>query len=113
MAYSAGKAAVVGMTRTLAKEWGRFNVTVNCVAFGHIDTRLTQVYTDQPPTIDVAGKAYKVGLAQSQVAAMEDAIPLRRVGRPEDAAGAIYLFCAPESDYISGQVLLCAGGLRG
>jgi len=113
MAYSAGKAAVVGMTRTLAKEWGRFNVTVNCVAFGHIDTRLTQTYESQPPTIEVGGRDFKVGLAQSQVDAMVQTVPLGRVGKPEDAAGAIYLFCIPESDYISGQVLLCAGGLRG
>lgn len=113
IAYSAGKAAVVGMTRTLAKEWGRFNVTVNCVAFGHIDTRLTQTYVGDPPTIDVGGRDYKVGLAQSQVDTMVQSVPLGRVGQAQDAAGAIYLFCIPESDYISGQLLLCAGGLRG
>ncbi len=113
IAYSAGKAAVVGMTRTLAKEWGRLNVTVNCVAFGHIDTRLTQTYEDQPPTIEVGGRDFKVGLAQPQVEAMVQTVPLRRVGTPQDAAGAIFLFCIPESDYISGQLLLCAGGLRG
>jgi 3-oxoacyl-[acyl-carrier protein] reductase len=113
IAYAAGKAAVVGMTRTLAKEWGRLNVTVNCVAFGHIDTRLTQVYEDEPPTIEVGGREYKVGLAQAQVDTMTQAVPLGRVGVPEDAAGAIYLFCIPESDYITGQLLLCSGGLRG
>ncbi|MEM7001549.1 MAG: SDR family NAD(P)-dependent oxidoreductase [Pseudomonadota bacterium] len=113
IAYSAGKAAVVGMTRTLAKEWGRFNVTVNCVAFGHIDTRLTQAYVDEPPTIQVGDRAFKVGLQQAQVDAMTPAVPLKRVGQPDDAAGAIYLFCIPESDFISGQVLLCAGGARG
>lgn len=112
-AYSAAKAAVVGMTRTLAKEWGRLNVTVNCVAFGPIDTRLTQRYEGQPPTIEVGGRDYKVGLAAAQVDAMQDAVPLGRVGQPHDAAGAIYLFCIPESDYVTGQLLLCAGGMRG
>ena len=113
IAYAAGKAAVVGMTRTLAKEWGHLNVTVNCVAFGPIDTRLTQSYQGAPPTIEVGGRLYKVGLDEAQVAQLQETVPLRRIGQPEDAAGAIYLFCIPESDYITGQLLLCSGGLRG
>ena len=113
IAYSAGKAAVVGMTRTLAKEWGRFNVTVNCVAFGHIDTRLTQVYEEEPPTIRVGEKDFKVGLSKRQVEAGTTSVPLGRVGRVEDAAGAVYLFCIPESDFVTGQLLLCSGGQRG
>lgn len=113
IAYSAGKAAVVGMTRTLAKEWGRFNVTVNCVAFGHIDTRLTQVYDGQPPTIRVGDRDFKVGLRKEQVEVMTPSVPLQRVGQPEDAAGAVYLFCIPESDFVTGQLLLCSGGQRG
>ena len=113
IAYSAGKAAVVGITKTLAKEWGRFNVTVNCVAFGPIDTRLTQTYDDEVPTIEVGGKHHKVGLAEKQVEHMLPNIPLGRVGEPEDAAGAIYLFCIPQSNYVTGQLLLCSGGLRG
>ncbi len=111
-AYSAAKAAVVGMTRTLAKEWGRFNVTVNCVAFGPIETRLTQEYEDEPPTIDVGGRAFKVGLSAGQTANMRATVPLGRVGQPADAAGAVYLFCIPESDFVSGQLLICSGGLR-
>ena len=113
IAYSAGKAAVVGMTRTLAKEWGRLNVTVNCVAFGHIDTRLTQVYEDEPPTIQVGERAFKVGLSQAQVAAATPQVPLQRVGEPDDAAGAVFLFCIPQSDFVTGQLLLCSGGQRG
>ena len=113
IAYSAGKAAVVGMTKTLAKEWGRLNVTVNCVAFGHIDTRLTQVYEDEPPTIRVGERDYRVGLHKQAVDVMTPAVPLRRVGQPEDAAGAVYLFCIPESDFVTGQLLLCSGGQRG
>ncbi|MEM7098234.1 MAG: SDR family NAD(P)-dependent oxidoreductase [Pseudomonadota bacterium] len=113
IAYSAGKAAVVGMTKTLAKEWGRLNITVNCVAFGPISTRLTQTYDGPPPTIEVAGRDFKVGLSQDQVDAMIPSIPLGRVGQPHDAAGAVYLFCIPESDFVTGQLLICSGGLRG
>lgn len=110
IAYSAGKAAVVGITKTLAKEWGRYNVTVNCVAFGHIDTRLTQAYDGEPPSIEVGGRNFRVGLTSEQIAGVQQAAALGRSGRPEDGAGAIYLFCIPESDYVSGQVLICAGG---
>ena len=110
--YAAAKAAVVGLTKTLAKEWGRLNVTVNCVAFGPIETRLTQAFDATPPTIDVAGKAYKVGLANDQIEDMLPRIPLGRVGQSEDAAGAIYLFCIPQSDFVTGQLLVCSGGLR-
>jgi 3-oxoacyl-[acyl-carrier protein] reductase len=110
IAYSAGKAAVVGITKTLAKEWGRYNVTVNCVAFGHIDTRLTQTYDDAPPTIQVGDRAFKVGLSTEQAEAVRAATPLGRTGTPHDAAGSIMLFCLPESDFVSGQVLTCSGG---
>lgn len=113
VAYSAGKAAVLGMTRTLAKEWGRFNVTVNCVAFGHIDTRLTQAYDEQPPSITVGDREHRVGLSQAQIAASTAQVPLGRVGQPEDAAGAIYLFCLPQANFVSGQILVCAGGQPG
>ena len=110
IAYSAGKAGVVGLTKTLAKEWGRYNVTVNCVAFGHIDTRLTQAYSELPPTIEVGGRNYKVGLSKNQVDSVRSITPLGRTGTPEDAAGAIYLFCLPESDFVTGEVLTCSGG---
>ncbi len=110
IAYSAGKAAVVGLTKTLAKEWGRYNVTVNAVAFGHIDTRLTQPYSDTPPSIDVGGRSFRVGLSQEQVAGSRAATPLGRTGSPDDAAGAILLFCLPESNFITGEVLTCSGG---
>jgi 3-oxoacyl-[acyl-carrier protein] reductase len=110
IAYSAGKAAVVGITKTLAKEWGRYNVTVNCVAFGHIETRLTQAYEGSPPTIAVAGREHRVGLTAEQIEGTRRASALGRSGQPEDGAGAIYLFCIPESDFVSGEVLTCSGG---
>lgn len=112
IAYSAGKAAIVGMTKTLAKEWGRYNVTVNCVAFGHIDTRLTQSYSGEPPTISVGERDFRVGLNEQQIDASVRASPLGRSGRPEDGAGAIYLLCLPESDFITGEVLTCSGGAQ-
>ena len=112
VAYSAGKAALVGLTRTLAKEWGRYNVTVNAVAFGHIATRLTQQYDAEPPRIDVAGRSHRVGLSQEQIAQQLALTPLHRTGTPEDAANAIYLFCQPESDFVTGEILVASGGLR-
>lgn len=110
--YSAAKSALVGMTRSLARDWGRYNVTVNCVAFGPIDTRLTQPYNEDIPQIEVQGRQHKVGLEVSQRKQMETMIPLRRMGTPEDAANAIYLFCAPESDFVTGEILVASGGLR-
>jgi 3-oxoacyl-[acyl-carrier protein] reductase len=110
VAYSAAKAAVTGLTRTMAKEWGRYNVCVNCVAFGHIETRLTQPYAGDPPRIAVAGRDFRVGLTGEQIDAVRVSTPLGRAGRPEDGAGAIYLFCIPESDFVTGEVLTCSGG---
>lgn len=110
IAYSAGKAAVIGLTKTLAKEWGRYNVTVNCVAFGHIETRLTQPYEGEPPKIKVGDGEYKVGLTRNQIAGARAAAALGRSGKPEDGAGAVYLFCIPESDFVTGEVLICSGG---
>jgi 3-oxoacyl-[acyl-carrier protein] reductase len=108
--YSAAKAGVLGLTKTLAKEWGRYNVTVNAVAFGVIQTRLTEVAAGES-TIDIAGNSIKVGMSKELLSMTEQMIPLGRAGTPKDAAGAVYLFCLPESDYISAQVVVCGGGL--
>jgi 3-oxoacyl-[acyl-carrier protein] reductase len=113
VAYAAGKAAMVGVTKTLAKEWGRYNITVNCVAFGHIETRLTQPLTEGPKTIDVHGMALKVGLNPAMIEASRTTTALQRPGTPEDAAGSVYLLCIPESDYITGHILECSGGIAG
>lgn len=110
--YSAGKAGIVGMTQTLAKEWGRLNVTVNCVACGLIKTRLTSGEAGES-TANIEGREIKVGVNPDLLAAMEKGIPLGRAGTPDEAAGAVYLLCTPESDYVSGQTLLCSGGLTG
>jgi 3-oxoacyl-[acyl-carrier protein] reductase len=108
--YAAAKAGVTGLTMALAKEWGRYNVTVNTVAFGLIKTRLTEAAADGDATIDVQGRQIKVGVNPSLLGAMEQMIPLGRAGTPGDAAGAVYLFCIPESDYVSAQTLVCGGG---
>lgn len=110
--YAAAKAGIIGMTQTLAKEWGRMNVAVNCVAFGLIKTRLTtSVAGVDSASID--GRDIKLGVHPDMVSALERTIPLGRGGTPEEAAGAVYLFCIPESDYVSGQTLMCSGGLTG
>ncbi len=110
--YSAAKAGITGLTKTLAKEWGRYNVTVNTVAFGLIKTRLTSAPAGGDGTIDVDGKEIKVGVNPNLLAAMEQMIPLGRGGEPSEAAGAVYLFCIPESDYVSAQTLVCGGGFN-
>jgi 3-oxoacyl-[acyl-carrier protein] reductase len=109
--YASAKAGIIGLTTTLAKEWGRYNVTVNTVAFGMIKTRLTEVPADGSGAIDVQGRKIKVGVNPDLLAAMERMIPLGRAGTPADAAGSVYLLCIPESDYVSGQTVVCGGGL--
>ncbi len=110
--YASGKTALIGLTKTLAKEWGRYNVNVNCVAFGFIQTRMTESFEDGKPTLhDVGGKDIPMGVPPEFAGFLNKMIPLGRPGTPEDAANAVYLFCLPESDYVSGEVLLAAGGL--
>jgi len=108
--YSAAKAGIIGLTRTMAKEWGRYKVNVNAVAFGPIRTRLTEGSAKGDSTIKVEGKDIRVGVSPDLLSQMETTIPLGRVGTPEEAAGAVYLFCAPESNFISGQYVVCGGG---
>ncbi|RJQ78431.1 SDR family oxidoreductase [Pseudonocardiaceae bacterium YIM PH 21723] len=108
--YAAAKAGITGLTKALAKEWGRYNVTVNTVAFGLIKTRLTEAPADGDATIDVQGKEIKVGVNPHLLSAMEQMIPLGRAGTPAEAAGSVYLLCLPESDYVSAQTLICGGG---
>ncbi len=109
--YAAGKAGVIGLTRTLAKEWGRSQVTVNAVAFGLIKTRLTEAPAGGGSTIRIGDRDLKVGIGAELLEAMENGIPLGRAGAPEDAANAVYLFTIPESDYITGQLVIAGGGL--
>jgi 3-oxoacyl-[acyl-carrier protein] reductase len=110
--YSSGKAGVVGFTKTMAKEWGRYNVTVNAVGFGIIETRLTQPLAGEAASIDVQGRKIAVGVQPKMLEWLKTACPLGRVGTPEDAAGAVLFFCSPLSDYVSGETLICGGGLH-
>ena len=111
--YAAAKAAVVGMTKTLAKEWGRYRVNVNCVAFGFIQTRMTQPIAEGNAAVDVGGRAIKYGVQPALLDTLaKQQIPLGRLGTVEEAANGVYLFCIPESDYISGQVITVGGGIR-
>jgi len=110
MGYSAGKAAIIGMTKTMAKEWGRYRVNVNCVAFGLIQTRMTQPVGSGAAVAKIGGREVKMGIQPEFIEFMNRMIPLGRGGTPEEAAGAVYLMCIPESDYISGEVVLASGG---
>lgn len=108
--YAAAKAGINGLTKAMAKEWGRYKVNVNSVAFGLIKTRLTEASADADAKIEIAGQAIKVGVNPQILKTAEAMIPLGRGGTPEEAAGAVYMFCIPESNYVSGQVLVCGGG---
>ncbi|MFC3609350.1 SDR family NAD(P)-dependent oxidoreductase [Stutzerimonas tarimensis] len=107
--YAAAKAGVIGLTKALAKEWGRYKVNVNAVAYALIKTRLTEA-TDAEKSVDIEGRQIRVGINPKNLQAAEANIPLGRAGTPEEAAGAVYLFCIPESNYVSGQSLICGGG---
>lgn len=110
--YSSGKAAIVGLTKTLAKEWGRYNVTVNAVGFGLIETRLTKPMDDPDTAVSIGERQVRVGMQKTVREEAVKAIPLGRLGTPEDAAGAVFFFCSPLSDYVTGEVLVCGGGIH-
>ena len=109
--YATAKAGVIGLTKALSKEWGRLKVNVNCVAFGFIKTRLTEVPAGSGATITVEGSEIKVGINADLMAMLEQNIPLGRAGTPDEAAEAVFSLCAPQSNYISGQVVVCGGGI--
>ena len=111
LAYSTAKAAVLGMTKTLAREWGRYHVTVNCVALGYIDTRLIEPFENQPREVTIKGRDHPVGLTAPQRDTVQQMTALGRLGQPQDAANAVYLLCIPESDFITGEVVVASGGL--
>ena len=108
--YAAAKAGINGLTKAMAKEWGRYKVNVNSVAFGLIKTRLTEADATAGASIQVEGREIKVGVNPQILKNAEALIPLGRGGTPQEAAGAVYMFCIPESNYVSGQVLVCGGG---
>ena len=107
--YAAGKAAVVGLTKTLAKEWGQFKINVNAVAFGFIDTRLTQA-KDESNTMHVGGETVQLGIPEQLRGFASMVIPLGRPGTAQEAAGGVFFLCSPWSNFVSGQTLNVTGG---
>jgi 3-oxoacyl-[acyl-carrier protein] reductase len=110
--YAAGKAGLVGITKALAKEWGRFKVNVNAVAFGFVETRLTGA-AGADNVIRVGDQKVALGIRdrEAERARAAELIPLGRWGTAEEAAGGVFLLCTPWSNYIHGQVLHVTGGL--
>jgi 3-oxoacyl-[acyl-carrier protein] reductase len=107
--YAAGKLGVVGLTKTIAKEWGQFKVNANAVAFGFIETRLTSA-KDDDNTMEIDGEKVQLGIPEQLAQMGKMLIPLGRAGTPEEAAGAIFFLCSPWSNYVHGQVLNVTGG---
>jgi 3-oxoacyl-[acyl-carrier protein] reductase len=110
--YASAKAGIVGLTRTLAKEWGRYKVNVNAVAFGFIETRLTTASADGSATIDIEGRQIKVGVNPALLEMAKQMIPLGRPGTPDEAAGSVVMLTYPEADYVSGQIIVTGGGFE-
>ncbi len=111
--YSSGKAGVIGLTKTLAKEWGRYNVNVNAVGFGLIETRLIQpMNPGEDTSIEMHGQKVRLGVQPKMLEWAKTACPLGRTGTPEEAASAVLFFASPLSDYVTGEVLICGGGLH-
>jgi 3-oxoacyl-[acyl-carrier protein] reductase len=110
--YAAGKAGVVGMTKTLAKEWGQFKVNVNAVAFGYIETRLT-ASKDEANTMEIGGERVQLGIPDQLRGMASMLIPIGRPGTPREAAGGVFFLCSPWSDFVHGQVLNITGGQFG
>jgi 3-oxoacyl-[acyl-carrier protein] reductase len=107
--YASAKSAVVGLTKTLAKEWGQFKINVNAVAFGYIQTRLTGVKDEENVAV-IGGERVQLGIPQELQPMVRMFIPLGRPGTPQEAAGGVFFLCSPWSNYVTGQVLNVTGG---
>jgi 3-oxoacyl-[acyl-carrier protein] reductase len=107
--YAAGKSGVVGLTKTLAKEWGQFKINVNAVAFGWIETRLTASKVEDN-TMEIGGQKVQLGIPHQMREMAPMLIPLGRTGTPEEAAGGVFFLCSPWSNFVHGQVLNITGG---
>ena len=107
--YASGKAGVVGLTKTLAKEWGQFKINVNAVAFGYIETRLT-ASKGSDNVLEIDGDKVQLGVPDQLRGLAAMLIPLGRPGSPQEAAGGVFFLCSPWSNYVHGQVLNITGG---
>jgi 3-oxoacyl-[acyl-carrier protein] reductase len=110
--YAAAKAGVVGLTKTLAKEWGQFKVNINAVAFGFVETRLTAA-KEEGGKIELEGREIQLGIPEQMRAMAAMMIPLGRPASPAEAAGPVFFLCSPWSNYVHGQVLNVTGGQFG
>jgi 3-oxoacyl-[acyl-carrier protein] reductase len=108
--YAAAKAGVIGLTKTLAREWGPMNIQVNAAAFGLIATRLTAPKEDGE-SVHWQQAEVKLGIPARMREAAIHSIPMGRPGTPEEAAGVIFFLASPLSNYVSGQVIEVTGGL--
>jgi len=111
--YSAAKMAVVGFTKTLAKEWGQFKINVNAVAFGFVETRLTAAKEQGGEMTSPTGEKIELGIPEQMRAMASAIIPLGRPATPEEASAPILFLCSPLADYVHGQVLNVTGGMFG
>ena len=107
--YATGKAGVVGLTKTLAKEWGQFKINVNAVAFGYIETRLT-ASKNADNVVEIGGERVQLGIPDNMRQMASMLIPIGRPGTPEEAAGGVFFLCSPWSNFVHGQVLNITGG---
>jgi 3-oxoacyl-[acyl-carrier protein] reductase len=110
--YSAAKAGVTGLTKTVAKEWGQFNINCNAVAFGFVETRMTQA-KEKGETIKAPGESgeeVELGIPEQMRSMASMMIPLGRPAQPEEAAGPVMFLCSEYANYIHGQVINVTGG---
>jgi 3-oxoacyl-[acyl-carrier protein] reductase len=110
--YASGKSAVIGLTKTLAKEWGQFKINVNAVAFGYIETRLTAT-KEESNTMEIGGEKVQLGIPEQMRQMAPMLIPMGRPGTPQEAAGGVFLLCTPWANFVTGQVLGITGGQFG
>jgi 3-oxoacyl-[acyl-carrier protein] reductase len=110
--YSAAKAGVVGLTKTLAKEWGQFKINVNAVAFGFVETRLTAA-KESGNVMTKDGEEIQLGIPEQMRQMAPMMIPLGRGASPAEAAGPVFFLCSPWADFVHGQVLNVTGGQFG
>jgi 3-oxoacyl-[acyl-carrier protein] reductase len=108
--YASAKAGLVGLTKTLAREWGPFKVNVNAVAFGFVETRLTAASDSGGETFVKDGQEIRLGIPESVRQLASTLIPLGRAATPLEAAGPIFFLCSPWSNFVHGQVLTASGG---
>jgi 3-oxoacyl-[acyl-carrier protein] reductase len=111
--YSAAKMGVVGLTKTLAKEWGQFKINVNAVAFGFVETRLTAAKEAGEEMTSPSGEKIELGIPEQMRAMASAIIPLGRPATPQEASGPVLFLSSPLANYMHGQVLNVTGGMFG